>query len=224
MMTNSHKPLGDALYSWVEDLLNALTHGIGAVFGIVALVLMVVRAAMIGDVGAIASVSIYGASFILLFLISTIYHAVWHQRARGWLKIMDHSAIYLLIAGTYTPFIILGLEGGLRLTMLVAIWCLAAFGVLFKFLFIHRFKKLALITYLGMGWLSVLIIQPLMATMPSGGLWMLAIGGLVYSLGVIFYVAKRIPYSHAIWHVFVLGGAVCHFVAVYAFVLPAQAV
>ncbi len=223
-MTSSQPPMGQRMYSWVEDLLNAITHGAGAIFGIVALVLMVVRAAMIGDPGAIASVSIYGATFILLFLISTIYHAVWHQTARGWLKIMDHSAIYLLIAGTYTPFILLGLEGALRIGMLVAIWALAAFGVLFKFLFIHRFKKLALVTYLGMGWLSVLIIKPLMATMPAGGLWMLAIGGLVYSLGVIFYVAKRIPYSHAIWHLFVLGGAVCHFVAVYAFVLPAQGV
>lgn len=223
MNTKPSPPLHSS-YKLSEEIINALTHGAGALFAIVALVLMVVRAAQLGDGGAIASVSIYGASMILLFLVSTIYHAVWHQQARGWLKVLDHSAIYLLIAGTYTPFIILGLSGSFRISMLVMIWALAALGILFKFLFIHRFKKLALVTYLGMGWLSILILKPLMASMPASGLWMLALGGLVYSLGVVFYVAKSLPYSHAVWHLFVLAGAACHFVAVYAFVLPAQSI
>ena len=207
-------------YSLAEDVVNSLTHGVGAVLGIIALVLLLVKTIPMGNVVSVTSVSIYGASIILLFLASTLYHAIPHPKVRGWLKLFDHGAIYLLIAGTYTPFMLVTLDSTLGVTLMAIIWSLAILGLVFKFLFIQRFRKLALITYLGMGWLSLLAMGQLIEKLPSGGLWLLAAGGLVYSLGVIFYVAKWIPYNHAIWHLFVLGGAICHFFSIYNYVLP----
>lgn len=207
-------------YSLAEEIANSISHGIGCIFGIVGLILLLSQALEAkADALAVTSYSLYGGSMILLFLASTLYHAVPNLRAKFWLKKLDHCAIYLLIAGTYTPFLLVGLKSPLAHGLMVVIWALALAGIIFKLIFIHRFKVLSLVTYLLMGWLSVIVIYQLAMKLAPGGIWLLAAGGIIYTLGVIFYVAKRIPYNHAIWHGFVLGGSVCHFLAIYLYVL-----
>ncbi|WP_029684372.1 PAQR family membrane homeostasis protein TrhA [Tatumella saanichensis] len=206
-------------YSLGEEVANSISHGLGCLFGIVGLVLLLVRAVEdnAGPI-TITSYSLYGGSMILLFLASTLYHAIPSARAKPWLKKFDHCAIYLLIAGTYTPFLLVGLKSPLAYGLMVVIWALALAGVLFKLTFGHRFKILSLVTYLLMGWLSLIVIYQLATRLSAASVWLLAAGGIVYSLGVIFYVSRRIPYNHAIWHAFVLGGAICHFCAIYFYV------
>lgn len=207
-------------YSLAEEVANSISHGIGFIFGIVGLVLLLSQAiASQATALAITSYSLYGGSMILLFLASTLYHAIPHPPAKFWLKKLDHCAIYLLIAGTYTPFLLVGLKSPLAHGLMVVIWSLALAGILFKLLFIHRFEALSVTTYLLMGWLSLVVIYQLAMKLPAGGVWLLAAGGVIYSLGVIFYVSKRIPYNHAIWHAFVLGGSICHFLAIYLYVM-----
>ncbi|AIR85128.1 MULTISPECIES: hemolysin III family protein [Erwiniaceae] len=206
-------------YSVAEEIANSISHGIGCIFGVVGLVLLLTQAVdMRADVTAITSYSLYGGSMILLFLASTLYHAIPHQKAKYWLKKLDHCAIYLLIAGTYTPFLLVGLKSPLAQGLMVVIWSLALAGIIFKLTIAHRFKALSLVTYLSMGWLSLVVIYQLATKLSAGGVWLLAAGGIVYSLGVIFYVSRRIPYNHAIWHGFVLGGSVLHFCAIYFYV------
>ncbi|QDY42918.1 PAQR family membrane homeostasis protein TrhA [Candidatus Pantoea soli] len=207
-------------YSLAEEIANSISHGIGCVFGIVGLVLLLTQAIDTqANITAITSYSLYGGSMILLFLASTLYHAIPHQRAKYWLKKFDHCAIYLLIAGTYTPFLLVGLQSPLAQGLMVVIWSLALAGIIFKLTIAHRFKVLSLVTYLSMGWLSLVVIYQLAMKLSAGGVWLLAAGGIVYSLGVIFYVSRRIPYNHAIWHGFVLGGSVLHFCAIYFYVM-----
>ena len=206
-------------YPWAEEIANSLSHGVGLVFGIVGLVLLLVQA--VGDNAsamAITSYSLYGGSMILLYLASTLYHAIPHQKAKYWLKKFDHCAIYLLIAGTYTPFLLVGLNSPLAKGLMAVIWGLALFGVIFKLAFAHRFEVLSLVTYLTMGWLSLIVIYQLATTLSLGGVALLALGGVVYTLGVIFYASKRYRFGHAIWHGFVLGGSACHFLAIYFYV------
>ncbi len=206
-------------YSLAEEIANSVSHGIGLLFGIVGLVLLLVQAGEVGaNVTAITSYSLYGGSMILLFLASTLYHAIPHPPAKRWLKKLDHCAIYLLIAGTYTPFLLVGLASPLAKGLMVVIWCMALVGVMFKLAFAHRFEVISLITYLIMGWSSLVVIYQLAQRLPPGGLALLAVGGLVYTLGVIFYACNRIPFNHAIWHGFVLGGCVCHFLAIYLYI------
>ena len=213
------KPLITQGYSLAEEVANSISHGIGLVFGIVGLVLLLVQAVDTNaSATAITSYSLDGGSMIMLFLASTLYHAIPHQRAKQWLKKFDHCAIYLLIAGTYTPFLLVGLNSPLAKGLMIVIWSLALLGILFKLTIAHRFKILSLVTYLTMGWLSLIVVYQLAVKLAVGGVTLLAVGGVVYSLGVIFYVCKRIPYNHAIWHGFVLGGSVCHFLAIYLYI------
>ena len=185
-------------YPWAEEIANSISHGIGLVFGIVGLVLLLVQAVNAGaGVTAITSYSLYGGSMILLFLASTLYHAIPHQRAKHWLKKFDHCAIYLLIAGTYTPFLLVGLDSPLARGLMAVIWGLALFGVIFKLAFAHRFEVLSLVTYLTMGWLSLIVIYQLAMRLEVGGVTLLAVGGVVYTLGVIFYASKRFRFGHA---------------------------
>ncbi|GEA59837.1 PAQR family membrane homeostasis protein TrhA [Vibrio comitans] len=208
-------------YSKNEEIANSVTHGAGMIFGIVALVLLLQKAlAHRADTMTIASMAIYGSSMIVLFLASTLYHAVPHQRAKRWLKTFDHSAIYLLIAGSYTPFLLVSLRTPLAIGLMIVIWSIAILGIVMKLAFVYRFKRFSLISYIVMGWLSLIVVYQLAITLHSGGLALLAAGGLIYSLGIVFYVNKRIPFNHAIWHCFVLGGAVCHFLAIYFYVQP----
>ncbi|CAJ0995536.1 hypothetical protein SODG_000679 [Sodalis praecaptivus] len=213
-----NKPLAKS-YSLAEEIANSVSHGVGVIFGIVGLVLMLNQAGEAGATAlAVTSYSLYGGSMILLYLASTLYHAIPHPLAKRWLKKVDHCAIYLLIAGTYTPFLLIGLASPLAKWLMVVIWVMAALGVLFKLVFAHRFRAISIITYLTMGWLSLVVIYQLVQRLPAGGVALLAAGGVVYSLGVVFYVWDRIPFNHAIWHGFVLGGTVCHFLAIYLFV------
>ncbi|HDI3033596.1 TPA: hemolysin III family protein [Cronobacter turicensis] len=213
------KPLLAQGYSLAEEIANSISHGIGLVFGIVGLVLLLIQAVdSNASAIAITSYSLYGGSMILLFLASTLYHAIPHARAKIWLKKFDHCAIYLLIAGTYTPFLLVGLRSPLAHGLMVVIWGLALLGILFKLTIAHRFKVLSLVTYLLMGWLSLVVIYQMVMKLAPASVTLLAAGGIIYSLGVIFYVCKRIPYNHAIWHGFVLGGSVCHFLAIYLYI------
>ncbi|GAB2640504.1 PAQR family membrane homeostasis protein TrhA [Vibrio panuliri] len=211
----------NAAYSVKEEIANTITHAIGMVLGIVGLVLLLLKATdHNADTLTITSMSIYGSSIILLFLASTLYHAIPYKRAKRALKTFDHCAIYLLIAGSYTPFLLVSLRTPLAIGLMIVIWCIALVGIIMKLAFVYRFKRLSLVTYLMMGWLSLVVIYQLAMNLAWGGLTLLAVGGLIYSLGVIFYVAKRIPYNHAIWHGFVLAGCACHFFAIYYFVQP----
>ncbi|WP_322803351.1 hemolysin III family protein [Vibrio alfacsensis] len=210
-----------AQYSQGEELANSITHGIGMIFGIVGLILLLIKAAdHQADTLTMTSMAIYGSSIIVLFMASTLYHAIPHPQAKRWLKTFDHCAIYLLIAGSYTPFLLVSLRTPLAIGLMMVIWTIALIGIIMKVAFVYRFKKLSLMTYLVMGWLSLIVIYQLAVHLDIGGLTLLAVGGLVYSVGVIFYVTKRIPFNHAIWHGFVLAGCVCHFFAIYYFVEP----
>ncbi|MBT9431097.1 hemolysin III family protein [Candidatus Sodalis endolongispinus] len=213
-----NKPLAKS-YSLAEEIANSVSHGVGVIFGIVGLVLMLNQAGQAGaNALALTSYSLYGGSMILLYLASTLYHAIPHPPLKRWLKKLDHCAIYLLIAGTYTPFLLIGLASPLAKWLMVVIWLMAAVGIMLKLVFAHRFRAISIITYLTMGWLSLVLIYQLLQRLPAGGVALLAAGGVIYSLGVIFYVWERIPFNHAIWHGFVLGGTVCHFLAIYLFV------
>ncbi|GAD88835.1 hypothetical protein VHA01S_010_00610 [Vibrio halioticoli NBRC 102217] len=208
-------------YSKNEEIANSLTHGIGMIFGVFALVLLVRKALSYdADLLTITSMAIYGSSMILLFLASTLYHAVPYEKTKRLLKTFDHSAIYLLIAGSYTPFLLVTLRTPLAIGLMIVIWSIALVGIVMKVVFVYRFKRFSLISYIVMGWLSLVMVYQLAMTMHTGGLVFLAAGGLLYSLGIIFYVGKRIPFNHAIWHCFVLAGAACHFLAIYYYVQP----
>ena len=204
-------------YSPREEWANRLSHGLGLLLGGLGLVLLLHKG---WDQGprVLLSYGVYGASLVLLYLASTLYHSVSSVAARRWSKLFDHCAIYLLIAGTYTPFLLVALVTPLAQGLMVVIWGLALAGVVFKLIFINRFKKVSLFTYLMLGWLSLVVIYQLYLHLDGTGLLLLGLGGLIYSLGVIFYVAKRIPYNHAIWHLFVLGGSLCHFMAIYGYI------
>lgn len=192
-------------YSPREEWANRLSHGLGLLLGGLGLVLLLHKG---WDQGprVLLSYGVYGASLVLLYLASTLYHSVSSVAARRWSKLFDHCAIYLLIAGTYTPFLLVALDTPLAQGLMVVIWGLALAGVVFKLIFINRFKKVSLFTYLMLGWLSLVVIYQLYLHLDGTGLLLLGLGGLIYSLGVIFYVAKRIPYNHAIWHLVCAGG------------------
>jgi len=202
-------------YSLGEEIAHSVTHGLGAVAGVVGLVLLIVRSAATGDPWRVVSVTIFGASMVLLYTASTLYHALIPPRARYVFKVLDHSMIYVLIAGTYTPFLLISLRGPWGWSMFGVIWGLTIVGIVFKAYFVGRFRLVSTLLYLGMGWCAVIPIKPMLAAVPAGGLWWLLGGGLFYSFGTIFYMWKGMKYHHAVWHVFVLAGTVCHFFAVY---------
>ena len=208
------------LYSLKEDIANSVTHGLGAIASVVGLAVLVGFAAMNGDAQDVVAVSIFGASMILLYTSSTLYHSIPHDGARKVFKVMDHASIYLLIAGSYTPFALISLRGDLGWEIFTIIWSLAAVGVAFKLFFTGKFDKLSTVIYLAMGWLIVFYGKSIMDVIPEGGLWLLLAGGLSYTVGVVFYVWDRLPFNHAIWHLFVLGGTVCHYLSVLLYVVP----
>lgn len=208
-------------YSLPEEIANSITHGIGAGLSVAGLTLLVALSVLHGDVWRIVSCSIYGVTAVLLYLTSTLYHSFQHPRVKHVFKIMDHSAIYLFIAGTYTPFTLVSLRGAWGWTLFGLIWTLALLGVFFKLFFVYRFNVASTLSYLFMGWLCVIATKEIIMKVPAGGLLLMAAGGLLYTAGVPFYAWKRIPYSHAIWHCFVLAASICHYFAIYFYVLPA---
>ena len=210
-------------YTLGEEIAHAVTHGIGILLSVAGLALLVTFASLYGDVWHITSCSIYGATLILLYTASTLYHGIPMPRAKQLLRRFDHAAIFLLIAGTYTPFTLVNLRGGWGWTLFGLVWGIAALGVLLEFFRDKRLKWLSLSLYLGLGWLVMIAIKPLIDSVETGGLVLLLAGGLCYSLGVIFYVWKRMAYHHAVWHLFVMAGSVLHFFSVFFYVVPPAA-
>ena len=203
-------------YSASEEKINWQSHALGAFLSVIALGAMIMQSQ---NVTAITAATIYGVSLLLMFTSSTCYHAVRSTRTKAILKKLDHSAIYLLIAGTYTPFLLVALGGYWALVGMLCIWGLAAFGVIFKLTAKVPRPKVSLATYLVMGWIALAFVYPLYLALPGAALWLLVIGGVLFSVGTVFYSAKHRQFSHAIWHVFVMVACLCHFLAIYLYVL-----
>lgn len=204
-------------YSQKEEVANAISHGVGALLSIAALVILIVHAALYGDAWHVVSFAIFGASLVILYTCSTLLHSL-RGKAKEIFEVLDHSAIYLLIAGSYTPFLLVTLRGVSGWTLFGIIWGLALAGIVFKAYFVKRFVLLSTLFYIGMGWIIIFAFPALLDRLPMGGIVWLVIGGVLYTVGSIFYVWRRIPYHHAIWHVFVIGGSVSHFFAVLLYV------
>ncbi len=207
-------------YTKKEEIFNGISHGLGVVFGIVGLVFLLIQSILKKDLPATISFSIYGACIILMFMSSTLYHSITNIKAKKILRVFDHSSIFLFIAGTYTPIVILTLTGKLKWGILSGIWLLAIAGVIFKIVTYGKFDKFKLLSvflYIGMGWVAIIPIKAIInATSLSFFLYILG-GGLLYTLGTIFYSIKKIPYNHAIWHLFVLSASIIHFIGIFLY-------
>lgn len=199
-----------------EELWNAISHGIGAILTIPALVLLIIKGAKEGTAIHIVSYSIFGASMLLLFVMSTLLHSL-PVKVKKLFSIFDHSAIYILIAGTYTPFALISLRGALGWTIFGIIWGLAILGILFKVFFIHRYEFVSLIFYILMGWLIIIAVKPLITSITMNGFFLLLLGGILYTVGAIFYAWRAIPYNHAIWHIFVIAGCAAMYMSIYLY-------
>lgn len=203
-------------YDPAEERLNAYSHGLGTICAVIASVFLLIKGSLL-PVGQWVSLWIYAFSLIILLASSTIYHFSTDPTRRYWFKKLDHTAIYYLIAGTYTPFLSIGIPTDKAHHLLVILWSIALIGTLFKLVFIHRFQKISLLAYLVMGWLAVFVMKDMQTYLNPKAIQLLIIGGLAYTVGAIFYALKKLKYTHAIWHVFVLIGAGAHFLAIYAY-------
>lgn len=210
----------DIRYSFAEELANSISHGLGVILAIAGLAVLVGFASVYGTATHIVGVSVFGLTMILLYTASTLYHSVTQPKLKEMLRTLDHSAIYLLIAGTYTPFCLVNLSGVWGWSVFAAIWSLALIGIVSRMTLGRKSNKVSVIIYLLMGWFIVIAFKPLMSNLNSTGLFFLFGGGLCYTAGVVFYVWHRLPYHHAIWHLFVLGGTVLHFFAILFAVIP----
>lgn len=198
-----------------DEIANSITHGVGLLLSVVGGAVLVSLAALHGGPRQLAACALYGTTLVLLYAASTCYHGARRPRLKHALRMVDHAAIYLLIAGTYTPFTLLALRGAWGWGLFAAAWAMALAGVVYKLLFLGRSPRLSTALYLGMGWMAVIAARPLFGAVgPAGAAWILA-GGLSYTAGVWFFARDHLPYRHAIWHLFVLGGSACHYVAVW---------
>lgn len=207
-MSNTH------IFTKREEIANAIIHGIGALLSVAALVILIVSSVMHGTVWHVVSFTLFGATMVLLYVSSTLVHGFPAGRAKDVFEILDHSSIYFFIAGTYTPLLFLAVKGTLGWTLFGIVWGLAIAGTVFKAYFVKRFLHMSTLMYILMGWLIVFAWNPLVTNMPSKGLILLAIGGLLYTVGAVFYVWRGFTYHHAVWHIFVLAASVLHFFAV----------
>lgn len=203
-----------------EEIANSITHGVGLGLSVAGLIVLVVLACLKGGALHIVSCSVYGATLVTLYAASTLYHGFRSPRLKHAFKIVDHCSIYLLIAGTYTPFTLVMLRDGWGWSLFGLVWSLSFAGVIFKLFCVNRFKILSTVVYVLMGWLAIIAIKPIFALLPIGCILLLFAGGLLYTVGVIFFAWERLPYHHAIWHVFVVAGSIAHFVAVILYVIP----
>ncbi|MHB9149733.1 MAG: PAQR family membrane homeostasis protein TrhA [Thermoleophilia bacterium] len=206
-------------YSLGEEIANSVIHGVGAGLSAAALALLVTFAVQASDGWKLAGAIVFGVTLLLEFAASTLYHSFPQPRVKHVFKVLDHAGIYLLIAGTYTPFIVVILRESGYWWMLAVVWTMALIGIVAEAFWVYRPKWVSVVVYLTMGWLVVVAIRPLAAHLAEPGVWLLAAGGLAYTLGTIFYVLKQVRYTHAVWHLFVLGGAVCHFLVVALYVI-----
>lgn len=213
--TKGMKPLAFThTFTKEEEIVHAITHGIGAVFSIAALIILTVMAAMHGNAWHIVSFTLFGSTMLILYLSSTIVHALPEGRWKRVFEIFDHSSIYFFIAGTYTPFLFLAVKGAIGWTLFGIVWGLALIGTVFKCFFVNRFLYTSTMIYVVMGWLIVFAWKPLVSSLSPNGVLYLVIGGILYTVGAVFYVWRGFKFHHAVWHLFVLGGSVAHFFAV----------
>jgi hemolysin III len=203
-----------------EETASSITHAIGGLLASSAFTLMVTFAVLAHDTRRVVAVSIYGSSLLLMYMASTCYHLVRSRRAKRTFRIIDHASIYLLIAGTYTPILLVSMRNAWGISMLSVAWGLAGIGVILKLFFVDRFEKLSVSIYVLMGWMVLIAARPLFAAMPTGGIVWLFAGGLAYTGGVVFFLWDQMPFNHAIWHLFVIAGSACHFFAIWLYVLP----
>ncbi|KPQ26006.1 MAG: hemolysin III [Halomonas sp. HL-48] len=213
-------------FSRIEEYLHSITHGVGALLSVVGMVVLLVVASLAAHVDPwkIVSLSLYGTTLVLLYTASTLYHSIPHRPWKQRFQLLDHCAIYLLIAGTYTPFLLVNMRGATGWALFAVVWSLALGGIACKLLWPQRLAVLRVVVYLLMGWMIVLASEEMAASLSTTGIVLLAVGGVVYTLGVIFYAVSAIPFNHAIWHLFVIGGSACHYAAIYYAVLPHPAV
>jgi len=219
MATNIHANR----YSRTEEIANSIIHGVGIVYAVAGLAVLAAFASLLGNTWHIVSTSIYGATQILLYTSSTLYHSIPIERAKKVLRTLDHSAIFLLIAGTYTPFALVNLRGPWGWTLFGVVWALAILGITLQSFMLKQRRWVNALPYVAMGWLIVVAVKPLLANVAPGGLLLLLGGGLAYMVGSVFYVWKRLKFNHAIWHGFVLLGSVLHFFAILFYVIPLAA-
>ena len=213
-MANTH------IYTRREEVANAITHGIGAVLSVAALVLLIVFSSLKGTPWHVVSFTIYGVTMLILYLNSTLVHSFNEGKVKDLFEFFDHSSIYLYIAGSYTPFMLVAIRGPLGWSLFGIVWGFAVLGCLFKAFFVKKFLFMSTIFYILMGWMIVIAWSPLTEAVPEGGMILLALGGLMYTFGTIFYVWRAFPYHHAIWHLFVLAGSILHFFSVFLYLLP----
>lgn len=206
-------------YTFGEELFNSISHGVGVILSIAALVLLIVFAAVKKSGYGLASGIVYGISLIILYTMSMVYHIVQNEKGKAVLRIFDHCSIFVLIAGTYTPYLLVTLDKTLGWVMFGIIWGMAVIGIVLNAIDLERFKKVSLVCYVIMGWAIILTIKPLVRAIPFMGVFLLILGGVFYTVGVIFYVLKRYRYMHSVWHLFVLGGSVCHFLSILLYVI-----
>lgn len=202
-----------------EEIANTITHGIGLLLSISGLVLLVVFASIHGTAWHIVSFSIFGTGMIMVYTSSTLFHAIRDIKIKSTLNIVDHSSVFILIAATYTPFTLVSIRGPWGWSIFGVIWTAAITGIILKFFFIGKNRKLSALLYVAMGWMMLIAIKPLYNSLPTPGFWLLLSGCFTYSIGVIFYLWRKLPFGHSIWHLFVLGGTICHFFAVILYVL-----
>lgn len=214
------QPLSTPSHQRIEEWLNSATHGIGALLSVIGTIILIAGATQLHDTWKIISFSIFGTSLILLYVASALYHGARRPELKKAFKTLDHCAIFLLIAGTYTPFLLVNMRGAVGWTLFAIIWSLAITGVALKLTFANRFKLARVGIYVAMGWLIIFASSDLLASLNETALTLTVAGGIVYTTGVAFYLADRIPYMHAVWHLFVIGGSACHFSAIYFGVLP----
>jgi len=208
-------------YSLAEEITHGITHGVGLALSLAGLATLLVAASLRGDAWHLVGCAVFGTTLVLLYAASTLYHSLPRGRAKQVFQRLDHAAIFLLIAGTYTPFALVSLRGTLGWALLAAVWSLAALGIALVTTIPQRVRHVSLVLQLVMGWLAVLALEPLTRALHADGLALLVAGGLAYSLGAVFYAWRRLPYNHAVWHLFVLAGSACHFSCVQGYVIPA---
>ncbi len=214
---HSHKGRRD--YTLGEEIANSVIHGLGIGLSVAALVILVAFATLAGDGFKLASAIVLGVALVLEYTASTLYHSFPQPRVKHIFKVLDHCGIYVLIAGTYTPFCLVTLRDANGWWLFSMVWGLAVLGIAFESFWAYRPRWLSAAVYLGMGWMVVFSMKPLIANLEPGGVWLLAAGGLAYTVGTIFYVLKSVKFMHAVWHVWVLAGSTCHFLAVLLFVI-----
>jgi len=207
----------------LEEMLNAATHGFGAILSMSGLVVLIVSANLYGNIWHRLSFSIYGISLLLMYMASTLYHSFKNEKLKHIFKICDHASIYLLIAGTYTPFTLVLFQGTLGWSIFGIIWGLALLGIAQQIFFVDRFNIFSTLCYIIMGWFIIIFIKPLVTSMPFAGFCWLVAGGLLYTVGAGIYLCRQLPFNHTVWHLFVLGGSLCHFITILCFVLPIHA-